>query len=351
LETFKNIFGVPRLELERTGIPTQRATAVFQSLYPRPNARANPVHQKTLAELKLHYNFDVPLRLEHTFQSRLDGSVKFVFALESGRLIESVYIPENGRNTLCVSSQVGCAQGCHFCQTGRMGLLQNLSAAEIVGQVLAVNNWLCEAIPNQSPNQASKITNVVFMGMGEPLDNLTEVVRAIHILTDEQGLRLSPNRVTVSTVGLVKPLEEFLKLNLCSLALSLHNPICEERSRIIPTNKSNSISEVINVLRKHLPATGRTLFVQYTLLRGANDTQRHADAFVELLQGIPFKVNLIPLNEHRGTGYRRPSLDGVRAFQAQLKQKGIVTTVRLSKGRDIEAACGQLIQDLTACKR
>jgi 23S rRNA (adenine2503-C2)-methyltransferase len=323
---------------------SKRADAIFASLYARDGRRPIQINQRALEELKSVFSFLPALTLHSEHQSALDGSTKFVLQTQGGLRIETVLIPEPGRLTACLSTQVGCDQGCRFCQTGRMGLLSNLSAAEIVGQIVFLKTWL----ENRGQSKAS-LSNIVFMGMGEPLDNLTEVLSAINILTHDKGFQFSRNKITLSTVGLLKPLEAFLKANPCGLAISLHNPFETERTKLMPVNALNPISEVIALLREFAPINRRAYLIQYTLIRGVNDFPKHAQALADLLKDLPAKINLIPLNEHGGAAFRRPDLDAMFQFQKLLKDRGYVVTVRLSKGRDIAAACGQLIaqQDAT----
>jgi 23S rRNA (adenine2503-C2)-methyltransferase len=321
----------------------------------------NVIRKEALESLQKSFSFQCPVEVREAHRSAADGSVKFAMATHDNLLVETVLIPERGRLTLCVSTQVGCAQGCRFCQTGRMGLLRSLRADEIVGQLVAVSRWMVEnavsspeaihkkdvASDESDANlkkRVPRISNVVFMGMGEPLDNLEALLNAIDIFVDEKGLGLSPNKVTVSTVGLLPQLETFLQKSGACLALSLHSPFDAERSRVMPVNAHHPLSEVLAVLRRHAQESGRRFMFQYTLIRNVNDSPAHAEALAALLEGLRAKVNLIPLNEHEGTAYRRPGLEPVFAFQSLLKARGLVATVRLSKGRDIQAACGQLIQ-------
>ena len=313
-----------------------RAEAVFAKLYPRPGRKPKQVHLKSFQSLSQSYSLELPLEIAHEEASNLDGSRKFLFRTKKGHLIETVLIQEPGRFTACLSTQVGCAQACRFCQTGRMGLLDQLEASEIVAQVLILKSIL-------GPKEASLLSNIVLMGMGEPLDNLDNVLAAIDILSDDQGFQFSRNKITLSTVGLLGPLEKFLNLSPCSLALSLHNPFSGERDRLMPVNVLNPLSKVVALMRDLAPAYRRSYLIQYTLIRGVNDSQEHAEALATLLTGLPCKINLIPLNEHSGAAFRRPDLDSLRAFQKNLKLRGHVVTIRLSKGRDISAACGQLI--------
>ncbi len=276
--------------------------------------------------------------------SKEDSSVKFIMKLtKDDKLVESVLIPERGRLTLCVSTQVGCAQGCRFCQTGRMGLDRNLNCGEIVGQLIAVEIW-----KNKNNYGDNKVTNIVYMGMGEPLDNMEPVIESANIFCDPHAFFLSHNKVTLSTVGLLPQLDAVLTHSPICVALSLHSPFEDERTRVMPVNARHSLTDVLNCLKKHLNSKSRKAFlVQYTMLRGINDSPNHAKALINLLHPYAFKVNLIPLNEHEGTSYRRPDLGHVYEFQQILKQGGLVATIRLSKGRDIQAACGQLIKKNT----
>lgn len=293
-----------------------------------------------------HFTFENPVTIFKTAISEQDSSVKFLMQLADGKLVESVLIPERARLTLCVSTQVGCAQGCRFCQTGRMGLARNLTTSEIVGQLIAVEQWRKSAQSAATSNLSSykKVTNIVYMGMGEPLDNLENVIESTKIFCDPKAFFLSHHKVTVSTVGLLPQLPELLAKTQVSIALSLHSPFDDERSKLMPVNLRHPIADVVAVLKEHIKNDIRKSFmVQYTMIRGVNDTQKHAQALVDLLEGVGAKINLIPLNEHVGTSYRRPDLKHIYEFQQTLKNAGMVATIRLSKGRDIQAACGQLI--------
>ncbi|APJ03840.1 23S rRNA (adenine(2503)-C(2))-methyltransferase RlmN [Silvanigrella aquatica] len=336
-----NHFGTPKSQF--------RADLLYRNIY--KYQALEPSHFEGLSEdvKKWFFNayyLDIPLEIEDLQLSTHDGSVKFAMRLKSdGRLVESVLIPERGRLTQCISTQVGCAQACRFCQTGRMGLMRSLTTEEIIGQVLLAERWRREN-PTASVSGYKNITNIVYMGMGEPLDNIDNVINSTNIFCDNLGLNFSPNKVTISTVGLLPALNTILEKTSVAIALSLHSPFEAERSKIMPVNVKNPITEVIEVIKNHSKKrTNRSFMVQYTLLRGINDTKEHAHALVTLLKEVPAKINLIPLNEHEGASFRRPDLGRVYAFQQELKQAGMVATVRLSKGRDIQAACGQLIQD------
>jgi 23S rRNA (adenine2503-C2)-methyltransferase len=271
----------------------------------------------------------------------LDGSEKLVFRLEDGCRVSAVLMPDDDRLTLCLSTQVGCGYGCAFCLTGTMGLERNLTAAEIVGQLLAANARLGEE---------RRVTHIVFMGMGEPLANYAALVSSIRIITDAKlGIGYSPRRVTVSTVGLVSGIErlgrEQLKVNL---AISLHAATDEVRSRLMPVNRSWDLGALMAAVRRYPLAPRQRVFFEYVLLDEVNDGPEDARQLVNLLRGVRAKVNLIPFNTWEGTGFRRPPLARVLAFQAILLEAGITTTVRWSKGEDIGAACGQLGEPVPA---
>jgi 23S rRNA (adenine2503-C2)-methyltransferase len=266
-------------------------------------------------------------------QTSRDGTRKFLFRTPAGHPFESVLIPDSGRLTLCLSVQAGCRMGCAFCATGTLGLLEQLKAASIVEQYLAARRVAPE----------ERITNLVFMGMGEPLDNYEEVARALRILTHPAWLAVSPRRITVSTCGLVPAMIRFkAQFPQVRLAVSLGAPDDERRNRLIPINKRYPLSVLLDACRKMpLPPRQRMTF-EYCLLSGVNDSPEDAGRLAELLRGIRCKVNLIPFNEFPGIPYRRPGAAAVNQFAATLAKAGVSVTVRESRGRDIDAACGQL---------
>jgi 23S rRNA (adenine2503-C2)-methyltransferase len=265
----------------------------------------------------------------------LDGSRKLVFRLADDARVSAVVMPDDERVTLCLSTQVGCGFACAFCLTGTMGLERNLTAGEIVGQLLAANALL---------EGGARITHLVFMGMGEPLANYQALVTSLRILTDARlGVGYSPRRITVSTVGLVPALErlgaEDLKVNV---AISLHAASDEIRQRLMPINRSWNLDSLMAAVRRYPLAPRQRIFFEYALLDGINDSVEEARRLVKLLRGVRGKVNLIPFNDWPGTDFRRPPLARILAFQSTLLDAGITTTVRWSKGEDIGAACGQL---------
>ncbi len=272
----------------------------------------------------------------------LDGSRKLVFRLEDDSRVSAVIMPDDDRITLCLSTQVGCGFACAFCLTGTMGLERNLTAGEIVGQLLAANALLAE--------DGRRVTHLVFMGMGEPLANYAALVKAVRVFIDAKlGLGYSPRRITVSTVGLVSGIEklgrEDLKVNL---AVSLHAASDEVRARLMPVNKSWNLAALMNAVRNYPLAHRQRVFFEYVMLEGVNDDVEDARRLARLLRGVKGKVNLIPFNDWDGSTFQRPPLPRILAFQAVLLDAGITTTVRWSKGEDIGAACGQLREPVPA---
>jgi 23S rRNA (adenine2503-C2)-methyltransferase len=280
---------------------------------------------------------------EEAFLSRLktldieasqDGTRKFLWDLEDGERIESVLIPERGHYTLCISCQVGCAQQCRFCHTGRIGLRRNLSAAEIVNQVRTVRGFL--------KDDPVLLTNVVFMGMGEPLANFKNTLRAIGILLDPLGMNLSHRHVTLSTAGLIPPLEALGRSSPVSLAVSLNAADDATRSLLMPVNRRYPLRDLIAACRAYPLPRGKRITFEYILLEGINDSLRSAKALADLLQGVQAKINLIPFNPHEGSEFRPPSEQRLLSFQEALIRRHYTAIIRRSKGGDISAACGQL---------
>src|SRR5580765_2808430 len=269
-----------------------------------------------------------------------DGSEKIVFALPDGARVQAVLMPDGDRLTLCVSTQVGCGFACAFCFTGTMGLERNVTAGEIVGQVLA-------ARPGLEPG--ARITHIVYMGMGEPLANYSATVKSLRLLTDPHAFGFSPRRITISTVGLVSGIERLARESLkVNLAISLHATSNEIRDRIMPVNRGFAIEELLAACRRFpLPFRQRMTF-EYVLLDGINDSVEDARRLVKLLKGIRGKINLIPFNDWEGSSFARPPLPRILAFQAVLLEHGITATIRWSKGEDIGAACGQLREAVPA---
>jgi len=268
-------------------------------------------------------------------ETSVDGTRKFVLQLADGKRIEAVFIPDTPSMTFCISTQVGCAMACDFCLTGKMGLVRNLTAGEIVGQVrvLAAATGLLD-----SP------FNIVLMGMGEPLHNYDNTMKALRMLHSEHGLQVSPRRVTLSTVGIVPALEKLGREPLMpNLAISLHATTDEQRTRLVPPNRKYPLADILEACRRFPLKNRSRITFEYVMLEGVNDTPEDARRLVKLLTGIKAKVNLIPLNPAPGIPYERPSDDRVDRFAQILADRHITVSVRKSRGRDIRAACGQLI--------
>lgn len=258
-----------------------------------------------------------------------DGTKKYLFETQQGQYIESAYIPDRDRATLCVSSQAGCRMGCRFCATARQGLQHSLSAGEIINQIIS--------LPDRD-----RLTNIVFMGMGEPLDNLDNVLNAIEILTAEWGFGWSPTRITLSTAGVARHLATFLDKTKVHLAVSLHNPFHDERAEIMPIEKAYPIREVCDILRRYDFTGQRRVSFEYIVMEGLNDSPAHIKELCRLLNGIKCRINLIRFHKIPDSPYFSPSNDMMIAFRDALTAKGIQTTIRASRGEDIKAACGLL---------
>jgi len=291
---------------------------------------------KLRARLNAVASIDLPQLLSE--QTSADGTVKWLFESGAGQAVESVFIPEPGRGTLCISSQVGCALDCAFCATGAQGFNRNLECAEIIGQVSYANRHL----PPRA-NGAPAITNVVFMGMGEPLANYRQLVPALDLLVADLAYGLSRRRVTVSTSGLVPQIDKLGDACNVSLAVSLHAPNDALRDRLVPINRIHPISELLEACWRYAAKrANRFITFEYVMLRGVNDDLKQGDELVALLRKKPAKVNLIPFNPFAGNEFRRSRTASVEQFQRLLRDRGIVTTTRKTRGDDIDAACGQL---------
>ncbi len=258
-----------------------------------------------------------------------DGTKKYLFPVLDGHYIEAVYIPEEDRATLCVSCQVGCKMGCRFCVTGQQGFHGNLGAGDILNQLFSIPEY-------------GELTNVVFMGMGEPMDNLDAILAATQTMTSDWGLGWSPKRITVSTVGIVPGLKRFLDESQCHVAVSLHNAVPQERLQMMPVQKAFPLSEVLALLRHYDWSGQRRLSFEYTMFRGLNDDQQHAQKLVDALKGLDCRVNLIRFHESPEAPYKTSIPTAIKAFQDYLNRHGVICTLRASRGQDIDAACGLL---------
>lgn len=261
-------------------------------------------------------------------QTSVDGTRKYLFGTDKG-FIESAYIPDNERHTLCISSQVGCKMACGFCMTGRQGFGGNLSCGQILNQIASID-------------ESSKLTNIVFMGMGEPMDNIDEVLKSIEILTSAWGFAWSPRRITVSTIGIVPNMIRLLNETEVHLAVSLHNPFSQERGQLMPAEKAYTAQDIVAELRKFDWTHQRRLSFEYTMFAGYNDTPRHIKGLTTLLNGLHCRVNLINFNSIPDSPLKGSSRKTMEWFRNELNSRGLTTTIRNSRGQDIDAACGML---------
>jgi len=321
------------------GLPGYRAGQVAAWLYARGVEDPRAMTDLSV-ELRQHLVERFRLRALETeaWERSRDGTLKGLLRAGDGARVEAVLIPEEERTTLCVSTQVGCPLACSFCATGALGLTRNLTTAEIVDQVCRMRELLHEV-----GGADRRITNVVFMGMGEPLLNLRAVVEAVRVLLDPKGFALAPRRVTVSTAGVVPRIAELLDAVPVNLAVSLHATTDPVRDELVPLNRRFPLAVLLGALRA-LPRLDRRrpVFFEYTLMAGVNDAPEDARRLVELLRGIPSKVNLIPMNPHADAPYRPPDPETASRFMGELVRGGLTTTLRRSRGADIDAACGQL---------
>jgi 23S rRNA (adenine2503-C2)-methyltransferase len=268
-----------------------------------------------------------------------DGTVKWLIGFQGGNAVETVYIPEPKRGTLCVSSQVGCALNCSFCSTGAQGFARNLTCGEIIGQV-----WLAAKSLGHERNGQRRITNIVMMGMGEPLLNFEAVVSAMSLMRNDLGFGFAAKRVTLSTAGLVPGIHRLRETLDVALAVSLHSPVDEVRTELVPLNRKYPIAELMQACRDYVSEKHkRTVTFEYTLIDGVNDHPEHARKLVKLLRTVPSKLNLIPFNPFPGTKYRCSSEERILQFQKIVMRGGLIATVRKTRGEDIDAACGQLV--------
>ncbi len=273
-----------------------------------------------------------------------DGCFKWIVEVESGSSVETVYIPEAGRGTLCISSQAGCSLDCSFCATGKQGFNSDLTTAEIIGQLWLANREL-DTFGTKTPR---KVTNVVMMGMGEPLMNFENVMSAISLMMEDNCYGLSKRRVTISTSGVVPAMDRLKEYTDASLAISLHAPNDELRSQIVPINRKYPISELLRSTNDYLDSLpdSRVATIEYILISGVNDHRQHARELAEVLKNTPCKINLIPFNPFEGSGYERSSNSAISNFQKILRDAGYTVTIRTTRGDDIGAACGQLVGEV-----
>ena len=344
-----NLLGLPRLELEafvaeRLGAKPFRARQLMKWIYRHGAAdiaAMSDLAKDFRADLERVATIAVPEIMSEQVSN--DGTRKWLLRMDEVQGIETVYIPEPDRGTLCISSQVGCAMNCSFCSTAQQGFNRNLSVAEIVGQV-----WLAQRELKDTRGAARKITNVVLMGMGEPLANYRNVVPAMRIFLDDLGYDLSRRRVTLSTSGLVPQIYKLAEECNVALAVSLHAPNDALRDELVPINRKHPIDELLAACWHYLAAqNGRSITFEYVMLDGVNDRPEHARQLAGLLRGRAAKLNLIPVNIFPGTKYRRSTAAAIVRFRDILNDCGIIATIRRTRGDDIDAACGQLAGRVT----
>ena len=330
----QSLFGLTLTQLQalctELALPRFAAKQIARWLYVR---RVESIEQMTdlskAARAALEERYELGLSAPLKESCSVDGTKKYLFRTSQGEYIESAYIPDGERATLCVSSQAGCRMGCRFCATGRQGLQHSLSTTEIINQIFSIP-------------ESERLTNLVFMGMGEPLDNMENVLAALEIITAPWGMAWSPTRVTLSTAGVARELERFLNETKVHLAVSLHNPFHEERTEIMPIENAYPIREICNILRRYDFTGQRRVSFEYIVMEGLNDSPAHIKELCRLLDGIKCRINLIRFHKIPDSPYFSPSDERMRAFRDTLTAKGIQTTIRASRGEDIKAACGLL---------
>ena len=312
------------------GMPAFTAKQLSEWLYKK---RAFTIDEMTNISAKnrvlLNEKYEVGRSLPVQVAESEDGTKKYLFKTDGGHFIETVYIPDEDRATLCVSSQVGCKMDCLFCMTGKQGFTAQLSPLEILNQIMSIP-------------EAELLTNLVFMGMGEPFDNMLAMLRSLEILTADYGYAWSPRRITVSSIGLIPGMKVFLERSQCHLAISLHSPFSHERLQLMPVEKAYPLEKVLEELRKHDFSKQRRVSFEYIVFDGVNDTMRHAVELVKILRGIDCRVNLIRFHAIPGVQLKGASQEKMTFFRDYLTNNGVTATIRRSRGEDIFAACGML---------
>lgn len=328
------LFGMTLAELQdlvtELGLPKFTAKQITDWMYKK---HVTSIDEMTNLSKKareiLNEKFHFGLTQYTKVQSSIDGTKKYLFPTVQNQFIETAMIPEKDRKTVCVSSQVGCKMGCLFCFTAKQGFQAHLSAGEIINQIKSID-------------EVDEVSNIVYMGMGEPFDNLDEVLKSLEILTSEWGFAMSPKRITVSTIGIIPGMLTFLERSNAHLAISLHTPFHEERQKLMPVQVAYPIEEVVKEIRSWDFGRQRRVSFEYILFEGLNDSLEHVMGLVRLLNGLKCRINLIRFHPVPGTPLKSPNEDTIQKFKDALNDKGIFTTVRASRGEDIYAACGLL---------
>ena len=315
---------------EEMGLPKFTASQIAKWLY---QAGATSIDEMTniskAGRARLSERYCVGTMPPIDCQRSVDGTIKYLFPTENGKFVETVYIPDNERATLCVSSQVGCKMNCRFCQTGKQGFEGNLTAADILNQICALP-------------ERDKLTNIVFMGQGEPMDNLDNVLKATNILTADYGFQWSPKRITVSSVGIKNKLKRFLDESECHIAISMHSPLPEQRQKIMPAERQMSITDIVTLLKQYDFTHQRRASFEYIMFNGVNDSMMHAREIIKLTSGLECRVNLIRFHTIPDVDLPGSDMKRMESFRDYLTAHGVFTTIRASRGQDIFAACGLL---------
>ncbi|MEN8118248.1 MAG: 23S rRNA (adenine(2503)-C(2))-methyltransferase RlmN [Bacteroidota bacterium] len=330
----ERLFGKTLSELQKLvlelGLPKFTAKQIADWLYKK---QISSIEEMTNLSKKardlLTENFEFGLTSYTTVQKSTDGTKKYLFPTIDNKFIETAMIPERDRKTVCVSSQVGCKMGCLFCMTAKQGFQGQLSAGEIINQIKSID-------------EVNEITNIVYMGMGEPFDNLDEVIKSLEILTSDWGFAMSPRRITVSTIGIIPGMLTFLEKCEAHLAVSLHTPFNDERQKLMPVQVAYPVDEVIKEIKSWDFGRQRRISFEYILFEGLNDSVEHVNEMARLLNGLKCRINLIRFHPVPGTPLKSPDEKTMQRFKDELNKKGIFTTVRASRGQDIYAACGLL---------
>ncbi len=330
----EHLFGKTLEELKdlsvKLGLPSFTGRQLAEWLYKKEVSSFEEMTNLSLkARALLKENYETGIISPTDVQVSVDGTKKYLFPALEGKFIETAYIPDGKRHTVCVSSQVGCKMGCLFCMTGKQGFQGNLSSGEILNQYRSIPEW-------------RSITNLVYMGMGEPLDNLEEVLKSLEVLTSDWGFALSPRRITVSTIGITPAMLEFLNRSNAHLAVSLHTPFEEERRKLMPVQQVYPLKEVLKEIKSWDFGRQRRVSFEYILFKNFNDSASHVNELSRILQGIRCRINLIRFHPIPDTPLESPDEKTINAFKDKLSAKGITTTIRASRGQDIWAACGLL---------
>lgn len=315
---------------KRLGMPGFSAMQIADWLYKKEIATIDEMSNLSKKmRTMLSAEYEMGLSSPEASQESSDGTKKYLYKVLDGKYIETAYIPGKTHSTICLSSQSGCKMGCKFCMTGKQGFQGSLSSGEILNQLRSLPEF-------------RMVTNIVYMGMGEPLDNIEQVLKSTEIMTSEWGYGWSPSRITVSTVGLIKTLREFLEKSKCHLAVSLHSPFDEERRNLMPVQETNSLADILRIIKDFHLSRQRRISFEYILFKGLNDTPAHVRELTRILNGIRCRINIIRFHSFPGSPFVSPGDNEIEEFKNALNKKGILTTVRASRGMDIQAACGLL---------